>query len=455
MFDETICAPATPPLNSPIAIIRISGPRALELLHSVFSRPDSLAPRTAVYGEIRQDDAIIDDVIAVYFRAPSSFTGEDMAEIYCHGNPLIVKKILTLCSRFGVRMADPGEFSRRAYLNGKMDLTGAEAVNHIIRARSEWELDASLKQMHGSLKTLIHRIRDDLILLKADIECAIDFIEEDIEFVSHDQAAARLAKVREAISDILARCRRGERMVQGVDLPIVGRPNVGKSSILNMILNAERAIVSDIPGTTRDLIRETIQFAGIHVNLFDTAGIDSPGCEIERMGIEMSLEKIASSALVLLVIDAFAGVTDSDMAIMPSLAGREIIVLANKIDLLNDERRNRALDDIRRATGFVALAFSAKSGEGLDALEREIERRLSTQYLEFKNFFIADFRMTSLLEKALEAADGVGQCLRERQPPEITGFAVQELIDALMEITGEITPDTVLDSIFSRFWIGK
>jgi tRNA modification GTPase len=173
------------------------------------------------------------------------------------------------------------------------------------------------------------------------------------------------------------------------------------------------------------------------------------------MGIEMSLEKIASSALVLLVIDAFAGVTDSDMAIIPSLAGREIIVLANKIDLLNDDERNRALDEIGRATGSGALAFSAKTGEGLDALEREIEQKLSTQYLEFKNFFIADFRMTSLLEKALEAADGVGQCLRERRPPEITGFAVQELIDALMEITGEITPDTVLDSIFSRFCIGK
>ena len=202
-----------------------------------------------------------------------------------------MKKILDLFIARGTRLAGPGEFSRRAFLNGKIDLTGAEAINHIVRARGEWEIRAALEQMHGSLRDRIGAIREKLIVIKADIECGIDFADEDIEFISRPEAAKRLDEIEDDLRDIHRRCVVGERISHGIDMPIIGRPNVGKSSILNLVLNAERAIVSDIPGTTRDLIRETVQFGGIHVNLFDTAGIADPGAPSRRWAWSSAVRK--------------------------------------------------------------------------------------------------------------------------------------------------------------------
>ncbi len=456
MFSEdTICAPATSPLNASIAVIRVSGPESRAALNGIFSRPDNLTPRRAVYGSIHSDGRIIDDVIAVYFESPKSFTGEEMAEIYCHGNPIIIKKILRILGERGVRLAGPGEFSMRAYMNGKIDLTEAEAINHIVRARSDWEIEAALGQMHGSLKESVYRVRDSLIGLRADIECGIDFIEEEIEFISRDEVIGQLDAISALVEDIIRRCRVGEQMMQGIDIPIVGKPNVGKSSILNMILNSERAIVSDIPGTTRDLIKETIQFAGIHVNLFDTAGIDEPGCEIERIGIELSRSKIESASIVLFVIDALTGLEPADIDILDSIARRPKICLANKIDLVSDEERGHLIKNLKERTGDTVLPISAKTGEGLDLLEAEVARRLTSEYVEYRSFFISDIRVTGLLERATSLIAEIRDLVKSGEPPEILAFEIQELIDTLMEITGEITPDDVLNSIFSRFCIGK
>jgi tRNA modification GTPase len=455
VFDDTICAPSTPPINSSIAVIRVSGPGSLRVLASCFSRPDRLEPRRAVYGSIIDGGAVVDDVVAVYYRAPRSFTGEEMAEVSCHGNPIIVKKILDLFTSRGARLAEAGEFSRRAFLNGKIDLTEAEAINHIIRARGEWEIRAALDQMHGSLRGRLAGIREKLIVMKADIECGIDFADEDIEFISGPEAAARLAEIEGDLRDIHRRCTVGGKISHGIDLPIVGKPNVGKSSILNLELNAERAIVSEIPGTTRDLIRETVQFGGIHVNLFDTAGIAEPGCVIEEMGMKLSRRKIDESSMVLAVFDAAAGVDAGDREIVDRVKGKPCFFLANKIDLLSPDERSRRLAEIGNMAGCPAIPFSAKTGEGMERLEKEIVEKLRSEFVEYRSFYIADIRITQLLEKSFEIIEKFRELLAAKEPPEITAFELQGLIDTLAGITGEISPDDVLDSIFSRFCIGK
>ncbi len=451
MLEDSICAPATPPVNSPIAIIRISGPDTNRAVRLIFDRGGDLPPRQAVYGSIVKDGEIIDDVVMVFYASPRSFTGEDMAEIFCHGNPIIVNKILSLLHRCGIRMAEPGEFSKRAFLNGKIDLTEAEAINHIITARNEWEIEASIRQMHGSMKHRINEIRDRLIRLKADIECGIDFIGEDIELISAGDARSQAEDIGRMIEDLAERCRIGEKISHGIDVPIVGKPNVGKSSILNLILNSERAIVSDTPGTTRDLIREPVRIGGIHLNLFDTAGIDTPMSDIEKKGIELSHKKIESSPLVLMVLDAATGVQEADRGIIEKIMDKKKIFVLNKIDLVSGAEAERLLASM----GKPVIPFSALNGTGLKDLEQEIAGMLRREYVEYKDFYLADLRMMFLLEESLSSVENVKALLSAGEPAEIVAFEMQTLLDTLTGITGEITPDDVLNSVFSRFCIGK
>jgi tRNA modification GTPase len=374
-----------------------------------------------------------------------------MADIFCHGNPIIVRKILSIVKRKGARIAEPGEFSKRAFLNGKIDLTEAEAINHIIMGRSEWEISSAIKQMHGSLRERINEIRDEIILLKADIEAAIDFAEEDIEFISYKEAGAKLLEIKNKLLDLLRRCRLGEKMSHGIDLPIVGRPNVGKSSILNLILNSERAIISDIPGTTRDLINEVVQFAGLRINLTDTAGIGNTACEIEKKGINLSRKIIETSSVVIMVLDATSGATAQDVEILGTLENKKKVILANKIDIA----RGNEAEEIASAVGSAVIPFSAKTGQGLDQLEKEISRIIHEEFVDYDNCFVADIRVVDLLAASLENIESCRILFLQKEPPEIVTIELQALIDTLREITGEISPDDVLNSIFERFCIGK
>ncbi|HSV96627.1 MAG TPA: tRNA uridine-5-carboxymethylaminomethyl(34) synthesis GTPase MnmE [Spirochaetota bacterium] len=451
MIEDTICAPATPPVNSPIAILRLSGPETFRAVASLFSRPDQLAHRRAVYGSILDGRSIVDDAVVLAYRGPASFTGEDMAEIFCHGNPLIVNRIMTLLRARGVRVAAPGEFSSRAFQNGKIDLTEAEAINHIITARGEWEIEASIRQMHGSLARAICEIRERLVVLKADIECGIDFAEEDIEFVDNDSALEGLDSIRELVEGVHRQCRIGERISRGIDLPIVGRPNVGKSSVLNLLLNTERAIVSAIPGTTRDTISESIRIAGMHVNLIDTAGIDVPSCEIEKMGVELSLAKIEASSMLVVVVDVSVGIFPEDRRVLAATAAKKRVLLLNKADLVDEA----ALSRLRVELGGEGLAFSAKTGRGLKEFEATIAASLAEDFADQKDFFVADVRMTGLLEEALGSIGRAAGLLSTGEPREIVAFELQSLLDILASVTGAVTPDDVLNSIFSRFCIGK
>ncbi len=451
MTDETICAPATPPVNSSIAIIRVSGPDTRRAISSHFNPGTELEPRHAHYGTLIDKGEQVDDVIIVYYPSPRSYTGEEMAEIFCHGNQIIVKKIIMLLNAGGVRLAEPGEFTRRAFLNGKMDLTEAEAINHIITAKSEWEIETSLRQMHGSLRDVIRAIRDRVTEFKADIEGGIDFSDQEIEFITPDEALQAARRIQESIGDLLERCAMGEQLSHGVDITITGKPNVGKSSVLNLLLNQERAIVSSIPGTTRDIIREPFQVCGMHVNLVDTAGIDTPGDEIEKLGIDLSHRKIESSPFIIMVLDAQSGIGDADRRILEKTKNKKRIILINKTDIADPV----AIREIQKNLREDTVLFSALTGAGLHELKEAIARRITNEYVQIENSFIADIRIMTLLKKSYEIITNVCGIVESQTPGEIIAFELQALMEALADITGEITTDDVLDSIFSRFCIGK
>jgi len=451
MHEDTICAPATPPINSTLAIIRISGPESFRAVELLFSNYKNLKPRSAMFGSIIHNNKIIDDVILIYYPSPNSFSGEDMVELFCHGNRLIVHRIISALNQMGIRMAEPGEFSKRSFLNGKIDLTEAEAINHVITAKSEWEIDTAIRQMHGALKDIINTVKNDTILLKADIEAGIDFIEEEIEFVTYEQAGIQAGKISSLIYSLITRCKTGEKLSRGIDVTICGKPNVGKSSILNLILNRERAIVSAIPGTTRDTISESVQINGIEINLTDTAGIHAPDNEIEKIGIELSHKTIEKASIVIMVIDGSAEITDEDRNIISELHGKQKIFLINKSDISNA----RTIKKIQDHTDPPSILFSAKTGEGLEKLRDAISKILANEFVEYKDSFVADMRIIDLLEKSAENISRAAELINYNEPVEIIAFEMQALIDNLSGITGEITPDDILGSIFSRFCIGK
>lgn len=451
-FDDTICAPATPSLTSAIALIRVSGVESFPAANKIFSNSQKLKPRIAVYGTIIDGSDIIDDVIMVYYQAPSSFSGEDMLEISCHGNPLIIQKIINLLLKNNIRLAQPGEFSKRAFVNGKIDLTAAEAINQIIIARSEWELSTAIKQMHGSFKSAVESIRNKLLIFKGDIECSIDFIEQDVDEQDTGELISKLNEISDLLHDLYRRCKIGEKINKGVEVPIIGKPNVGKSSLLNLILNEERAIVSDIPGTTRDIIKETIKLGGIHINLLDTAGIDKPGSMLEGIGIELSHKKIISSSLVLVVLDATTGLQDADYKILSLCENKPKIFIINKIDDKNDFYVN----DIReKLTSEILIEFSAKKGVGLDFLEESISEFFKKEYVDHSDSLIADLRIFNILERSFDQCKAIRNVIEIGENPEIIAYEIQDMIDLINEITGEISADDVLNSIFSRFCIGK
>jgi tRNA modification GTPase len=448
---DTICAPATPPVNSAIAIIRISGPDTLRAVNAAFRSKTGIEPRYAAYGSIVSEGGPLDDVIVIYYRSPQSYTGEDMAEIFCHGNPIIIQKILKLLRGLGARLAEPGEFTKRAFLNGKVDLTEAEAINHIIMAKSEWEIETALKQMHGSLKLVIDRIRSRVIELKADVEAGIDFSDEDIDFLSYEDIISNASGIRAMLEDLLGRCRTGERLSRGIDITITGKPNVGKSSVLNLLLNQERAIVSRFPGTTRDVIREPFQIGGMHVNLNDTAGIDRPGDEIESMGMDLSWKKIESSQFIIMVLDATSGMREADAKILDEIGNKKKIILVNKIDIAGPDEIELLNKKVKEAT----ILFSAKTGAGLGELKAALSDSIRHEFFEIESSFIADLRIVNILEQALGYLLRVRGLAAGREPHEIIAFELQSLLDSLAAITGEITAQDVLDSLFNRFCIGK
>ena len=442
---ETIAAISTPPGEGAIALVRISGPAAVSIAEKIFrgkKRPSRFASHIQYFGDIvTESGGLIDEVMMSIHRAPASYTGEDIVEISCHGGTLVTAKVLEACLHAGARGARPGEFTERAFLNGKMDLTQAEAVIDLIRARTDLALRSATEQLEGKLGEQIKGIRDSLVDLVAHVEASIDFSEEGIAPDEGNSLRVRLDSVREQIAALLATADHGRILRDGVRVVIYGATNAGKSSLLNRLLGYERVIVSDAPGTTRDTIEETVNLCGVPVRLLDTAGLRTSTSDIEREGIARTERSLQKADLRLHIIDRNAA---PPAHFEQNANGNELLVL-NKCDLPeHPEWKNTN-----------ALRVSCLTGDGLGALENEIFSRISKQNLRPENALAINMRHRDCLRRALEACDRARKTLDKTFSPEYLSVDLNEALEAVGEVIGTIGVEQILDSVFGQFCIGK
>ncbi len=445
---EPIVAIATPFGESAIGAIRLSGYDVLGKIRDLIITKGEIKPRYAHFVKIRDEDGdILDEGILIYYPSPKSYTGEDMVEIFLHGNPLILKKALELFLTKGIRLAQPGEFTKRAFLNGKMDLLQAEAVADLIGSRSERAIKSAQKQLQGGLSSLINSLRERLLELLAYVEADIEFSEEDIPTLTKEQIINLLKSIDQEIENLLKTVKTGEFLRRGINLAIVGKPNVGKSSLFNALLGQERAITTPIPGTTRDFLQESLTLKGIPINLIDTAGIRDTEDPIEKIGVERSLHKLKTADMVLFVVDGSKPLEKEDIDIYSMVKDLDHMVVINKVDIgLRDE----VLKEFPKAQRVSALR-----GEGIEELKDEILNRLGVYLTDSAHIYIT-VRHENLLKKSKEVIKSLINKLElEELSPEIIMLDLREAITYLDEIVGTITTEDILGGIFSRFCIGK
>lgn len=435
---DTIAAISTPPGEGAVALIRISGPDAFRVLAKIFSRAVP-APRRATGGRITENGSVVDHVLATVFEAPASYTGENMVEIGCHGGILLAAHILEIVLRHGARAAEPGEFTQRAFLNGKLDLTQAEAVMDLISAKTPLAMRAAAEQLQGRLGDEVSGIRADILETVAHLEAWIDFPEEGIAPATGDLLRNKIESAIGRIEALISTAESGRVLREGVRVAIVGRPNVGKSSLLNRLLGMDRAIVSPVPGTTRDTIEESACLRGILFRLTDTAGLRETGDPVEREGVDRALRAIERADLVLHVIDASAEFDE------PALRPREILA-ANKIDAA---MRPDALP-------ANAVRVSAKTGEGFPGLVGAMIRETCGRHLSSGQSLAAvNARHKNLLESAAASLAAAAALLESAEPPELPAIELRAALASVGQITGAADTEEILGEIFGRFCIGK
>ena len=448
--DDTIVAVATPAGRGAIGVVRLSGPRAHEILGQLMTGGNA-PPRVAQVSRVLVLDAAghetHDDAVAVRFEAPHSYTGEDVAEISAHGNPLLLEGIVRAALRAGARLAEPGEFTLRAFLNGKRDLPQAEAVADLIEASTPAQARAAADQLHGTLTARITSIDTALFDLLARLEASLDFPDEGYHFVEPSAVSEALAGIVGQIDELLSDAARGRLLREGVTVVIAGRPNVGKSSLFNALLGADRAIVTDVPGTTRDLVAERVDIEGLAVTLVDTAGARSTIDPVEREGVARSLKARASSSLVLVVLDQSEPPTDDDRRVLDGTCGRPRVIVKNKLD-----RADRSGDV---GLGEKVVAVSALTHEGIAELRQAIVQELTAAESLLDTPAITNVRHVSLLEDARAALARGREAALTAAPEEFIAADLQQARERLDEIVGKRTSDDVLRHIFERFCIGK
>ncbi|WP_026487106.1 tRNA uridine-5-carboxymethylaminomethyl(34) synthesis GTPase MnmE [Caldanaerobius polysaccharolyticus] len=455
--DDTICAISTPIGEGGIGIVRISGPEALEILSKIFSAGKKVfdfKSHTVHHGFILdpKDGKVVDEVLVTYMKAPKTYTRQDVVEINCHGGVMPLKKVLDLTISCGARLAEPGEFTLRAFVNGRIDLSQAEAVIDLIRSKTDLSHTASINQLRGGISDRVNAIIQRLLDLYAHIEALNDFPEDEVEPLYDGEIPDVIGQCMEQIRVLLDTYDSGRILREGLNVVIVGKPNVGKSSLLNAILKENRAIVTDIPGTTRDAIEEYVNIKGVPVKIVDTAGIRSTKDVVEKIGVEKSLEYLNKADLILFVVDASGPIDESDLNIIEHLKRKEVIVVVNKVDLsVNIEvKRLEHLGDV--------VEISAKTGEGLDRLydliySRGFEQKASSDGIANRVFINARHR--SLLSHALESLENCKATFGNGLPMDFVSIDLKSAIDSLGEITGRVVSDEVLHNIFDRFCIGK
>ncbi|TJZ70099.1 tRNA uridine-5-carboxymethylaminomethyl(34) synthesis GTPase MnmE [Chitiniphilus eburneus] len=437
-----IVAIATAPGRGGVGVIRISGSRLETIVEGLIGRP--LTSRHAHFARFRAaDTSAIDEGLAIFFPGPNSFTGEDVLEIQGHGGPVVLGMLLRRCIELGARHAEPGEFSKRAFLNGKLDLAQAEAVADLIDAQSEAAARSALKSLDGAFSLEVRALVDALIHLRMLVEATLDFPEEDIDFLNAADARGQLGDLQGQLARVLATARQGKLLREGMHVVLIGQPNVGKSSLMNALAGEEVAIVTEIAGTTRDTVRELIQLDGVPVHIIDTAGLRATDDVVERIGIERTWGAIAKADLALLLVDSREGVTQHDLDILGRLP-RELQVLRvfNKVDLTGDVPGDVARDVVH---------VSAKTGEGLDALRQRLLHQVGW-FGDLDGVFIARERHLDAIRRASAHLD---QALTAYEQVELFAEELRLAQNVLSEITGEFTSDDLLGVIFSKFCIGK
>ena len=458
MTTDTIAAIATALTNSGIGIIRVSGNEAFDIVDRIF-RPKNKRKKlkeektyTVHYGHIQDGDEIIDEVLAIVMRGPHSYTAEDTVEIDCHGGVLVMKKILETVIKYGARMAEPGEFTKRAFLNGRIDLSQAEAVIDVINSKNNYALKSSVSQLSGSMSKKVKELREKLLFEIAFIESALD----DPEHISLDGYPEKLKvtvnDMQEELNRAISTFDSGRVLSEGIRTAILGKPNAGKSSLMNVLVGEERAIVTDIAGTTRDTLEENIRLHGISLNIVDTAGIRETEDVVEKIGVDKARANADDADLLIYVVDGSCPLDENDYQIMNLIEGRKSIVLLNKTDL----EMVLTPEEIKEKTGKEVVAVSAKEQRGIDLLEEKIKELFLSGEIDFNDeVMITNVRHKTAMSEALKSLSLVKQSIEDQMPEDFYSIDLMNAYEQLGTIIGESLEDDLVNEIFNKFCMGK
>ena len=452
---DTIAAVATPQAAGGIGIVRISGGDAIAVAEKIFvpvrgTRLTASKGYRAYFGRAVDKGEPLDEAVCLVFRAPHSYTGEDVAEISCHGGLYITRRVLQAALSAGARPAEAGEFTKCAFLNGKLDLSEAEAVMHMVSAQGEQAAKAALNALDGALSRKIHAVADNVIEASAAIAAWVDYPDEDIEAVHFDNLRSTFSAAREDLRELLARFEMGQAVTEGVDTAIVGRPNVGKSTLMNLLSGTEKSIVTHIPGTTRDVVEQTVRLGDVVLHLADTAGLRDTDNPVEQIGVERARTKLERAVLVLAVFDGSEPLTAEDCALLESCRGRLCVAVLNKAD------RGEAVPEaeIRQYTPAV-VRLCAKDGSGYDELRTAVTKALGTDAFDPSAAMLANERQKDCCVRAVDSLTQAIDAIDAGMTLDAVNVCADECIGALLELTGEKAADAVVREVFSRFCVGK
>ncbi|AJO60454.1 MULTISPECIES: tRNA uridine-5-carboxymethylaminomethyl(34) synthesis GTPase MnmE [Bacillus] len=458
---DTIAAISTPMGEGAIAIVRLSGPEAIQIADRIYKGPkgktlSSVESHTIHYGHIvdRPSDRVVEEVMVSVLKAPRTFTREDVIEINCHGGIVTVNQVLQLALREGARLAEPGEFTKRAFLNGRIDLSQAEAVMDLIRAKTDRAMNVAMNQMEGRLSALVRRLRSEILETLAHVEVNIDYPEyDDVEEMTHQILVEKATAVKKEIEALLRTSEQGKILREGLSTVIIGRPNVGKSSLLNSLVHEAKAIVTDIPGTTRDVIEEYVNVRGVPLRLVDTAGIRETEDIVERIGVERSRQVLKEADLILLVLNYSEELSEEDVKLFEAVEGMDVIVILNKTDLEAkiDTERVREL-----ANGRPVVTTSLLKEEGINDLEEAIQSLFYTGAIESGDLtYVSNTRHISILQQAKRAIEDALSGIEQDVPIDMVQIDLTRCWELLGEIIGDSVHESLIDQLFSQFCLGK
>ncbi|WP_345760506.1 tRNA uridine-5-carboxymethylaminomethyl(34) synthesis GTPase MnmE [Bacillus sp. PBIB7] len=458
---DTIAAISTPMGEGAIAIVRLSGPEAIQIADKIYKGPkgktlSSVESHTIHYGHIvdRPSDRVVEEVMVSVLKAPRTFTREDVIEINCHGGIVTVNQVLQLALREGARLAEPGEFTKRAFLNGRIDLSQAESVMDLIRAKTDRAMNVAMNQMEGRLSALVRRLRSEILETLAHVEVNIDYPEyDDVEEMTHQILVEKATAVKKEIETLLRTSEQGKILREGLSTVIIGRPNVGKSSLLNSLVHEAKAIVTDIPGTTRDVIEEYVNVRGVPLRLVDTAGIRETEDIVERIGVERSRQVLKEADLILLVLNYSEELSDEDVKLFEAVEGMDVIVILNKTDLEAkiDTERVREL-----ANGRPVVTTSLLKEEGINDLEEAIQSLFYTGAIESGDLtYVSNTRHISILQQAKRAIEDALSGIEQDVPIDMVQIDLTRCWELLGEIIGDSVHESLIDQLFSQFCLGK